>query len=56
MMRWLFALLVGGTALFAGPTYAVRPDEMLADPGLEARAREVSRDLRCSWPATVMTR
>ena len=29
------------------PAYAVRPDEMLADPGLEARAREVSRDLRC---------
>ena len=26
---------------------AVRPDEMLADPRLEARAREVGRDLRC---------
>ena len=31
----------------AFPAYAVRPDEMLADPALEARAREVSRDLRC---------
>jgi cytochrome c-type biogenesis protein CcmH len=30
-----------------GPAHAVRPDEMLADPMLEARAREVSRDLRC---------
>ena len=26
---------------------AVRPDEMLSDPGLEARAREVGRELRC---------
>ena len=29
------------------PAYAVRPDEMLADPRLETRAREVGRDLRC---------
>jgi cytochrome c-type biogenesis protein CcmH len=29
------------------PAYAVRPDEMLADSGLEARAREISRELRC---------
>ena len=29
------------------PAYAVRPDEMLSDPGLEARAREVGRELRC---------
>lgn len=26
---------------------AVEPDEMLADPALEARAREISKDLRC---------
>ena len=31
----------------AFPAYAVRPDEMLADPALEARARDISRDLRC---------
>jgi cytochrome c-type biogenesis protein CcmH len=30
-----------------GPAHAVRPDEMLADPRLEARAREVGRELRC---------
>jgi cytochrome c-type biogenesis protein CcmH len=30
-----------------GPAQAVRPDEMLSDPGLEARAREVGRELRC---------
>jgi cytochrome c-type biogenesis protein CcmH len=34
-------------AFAATPAYAVRPDEMLADPKLEARAREVSKDLRC---------
>ena len=36
------------TAMFtAMPAHAVRPDEMLADPGLEARARAVGRELRC---------
>ena len=29
------------------PAYAVRPDEMLADPKLEARARDIGKDLRC---------
>ena len=29
------------------PAHAVRPDEMLSDPGLEARAREVGSELRC---------
>ena len=33
--------------LAAFPAHAVRPDEMLANPGLEARARDISRDLRC---------
>jgi cytochrome c-type biogenesis protein CcmH len=33
--------------LVASPALAVQPDEMLADPGLEARAREISRELRC---------
>src|SRR5207247_294987 len=40
-----------GLAMFllttVGPAHAVRPDEMLADPALEARAREVGRELRC---------
>jgi cytochrome c-type biogenesis protein CcmH len=27
--------------------YAVQPDEIMADPGKEARARELSRELRC---------
>ncbi len=34
-------------AQFAGPAMAVQPDEMLADPGLEARARDISQGLRC---------
>ncbi|MEF2073847.1 cytochrome c-type biogenesis protein [Consotaella sp. CSK11QG-6] len=29
------------------PAFAVQPDEMLADPALEARAREISEGLRC---------
>ncbi len=34
-------------AALGHPALAVRPDEMLADPKLEARAREVSKELRC---------
>lgn len=37
----LFALV------FAGAANAVEPHEMLKDPALEARAREVSKALRC---------
>lgn len=33
--------------LVAAPALAVQPDEMLADPALETRAREISRELRC---------
>lgn len=29
------------------PAMAVQPDEVLPDPGLEARARALSRELRC---------
>lgn len=29
------------------PADALQPDEMLADPALEARAREISKELRC---------
>jgi cytochrome c-type biogenesis protein CcmH len=35
------------TLCFAGAAIAVEPSEMLADPKLEARAREVSQALRC---------
>jgi cytochrome c-type biogenesis protein CcmH len=33
--------------LVAGPALAVHPDEILKDAGLEARARNLSRELRC---------
>jgi cytochrome c-type biogenesis protein CcmH len=34
-------------ALAATPVAAVQPDEILADPALEARARAISGDIRC---------
>ena len=40
------AILAAALAL-AGPARAVTPDEQLADPRLEARARAVSQELRC---------
>jgi cytochrome c-type biogenesis protein CcmH len=33
--------------LLATPLAAVQPDEILADPALEARARDISKGLRC---------
>ena len=33
--------------LVAAPVWAVQPDEVLSDPVLEDRARELSKDLRC---------
>lgn len=45
-MRWLRAALIA-LPLFTSSAWAVQPDEMLADPALEARARALSRELRC---------
>jgi cytochrome c-type biogenesis protein CcmH len=45
-MRALRFLLVAA-AFFALPALAVEPDEVLKDPALEARARELSKELRC---------
>jgi cytochrome c-type biogenesis protein CcmH len=42
VLVWLLLLLL--TSL---PVRAVEPDEMLADPALEARARTLSKELRC---------
>jgi cytochrome c-type biogenesis protein CcmH len=39
------ALLI--TLIAPGAAFAVTPDEMLKDPALEARARDLSRELRC---------
>lgn len=35
------------TALWCSSALAVRPDEILADPKLEARARSIGKELRC---------
>jgi cytochrome c-type biogenesis protein CcmH len=41
-------LAIAATALVQmAPARAVQPDEMLSDPALEARARSLSRELRC---------
>ena len=40
-------LLVLALMLSATPAFAVNPDEVLADPALEARARTLSAELRC---------
>ena len=41
-------LAAAGLSLaLAAPTLAVEPDEMLKDPALEARAREIGQELRC---------
>lgn len=42
MKRLIFTLLI-----LAMPAWAVEPDEILSDPVMEARAREISKDLRC---------
>ena len=42
---FILALLLG--LLWTAPAWAVNPDEMLADPVLEKRAREISKGLRC---------
>lgn len=44
MKRLALAALL---ALLAAPVGAVKPDEILADPALEARARAISQELRC---------
>ena len=40
----ILALLI---AILAVPAFAVEPDEMLKDPVLEARARELGKEIRC---------
>lgn len=45
MRRLAFLILLALAP--AGPAPAVQPDEVLADPALEARARGLSQGLRC---------
>lgn len=46
MMR-LITLALTLLVLSLTPVYAVQPDEVLDDPVLEGRARELSKELRC---------
>jgi cytochrome c-type biogenesis protein CcmH len=47
-MRWLQLFCLIGLMLTTIPhASAVQPDEVLADPALEARARILSKELRC---------
>lgn len=44
---WRRLVLALALCVLSGPVMAVQPDEILDDPALEARARDISRDLRC---------
>jgi cytochrome c-type biogenesis protein CcmH len=43
----LIPTLILALTLITTPVLAVQPDEILSDPALEARARELSKNLRC---------
>lgn len=47
MIRSIVASLLLLFGVFASPGFAVTPDEVLKDSALEARARELSAELRC---------
>ena len=46
-MKLLRPILIALALLSAAPAWAVQPDEVLPDPMLEARARALSKELRC---------
>jgi cytochrome c-type biogenesis protein CcmH len=46
-MSLLRLFVIALSLLAAAPAVAVQPDEMLANPTLEARARALSQELRC---------
>jgi cytochrome c-type biogenesis protein CcmH len=46
-MRWLRVLVVALALAAPSPALAVQPDEVLTDSVLEARARALSKELRC---------
>ncbi len=49
ILTWLHGVFAFLLVFFltASPSMAVEPDEILADPALEARARTLSQELRC---------
>ena len=46
-MRRMMVAFVALVLLAAPAAYAVQPDEIMSDPVKEARARDLSRELRC---------
>jgi len=46
-MEWLRSLLLIAALVASTPAWSVQPDEVLSDPALEARARGLSKELRC---------
>lgn len=46
-MRRLLPFLVLAICLAGWPALAVQPDEVMSDPKLETRARDISSELRC---------
>lgn len=46
-MKYLHAVVLLIAFLTCAPSWAVQPDEVLSDPALEARARAISKELRC---------
>lgn len=47
MRNTVLSALLFVMALWGGPAMAVNPDEMLDDPALEQRARDLSAEIRC---------
>lgn len=47
MRRAAIILVLAAAVAAALPAYAVQPDEILANPVKEARARDLSKELRC---------
>jgi cytochrome c-type biogenesis protein CcmH len=46
-VKFLHAVALLIAMVSSSPVWAVQPDEMLSDPTLEARARALSKELRC---------
>ena len=47
MKKYLASLLIGAVMSVAPAAHAVQPDEVMPDAAKEARARDLSRELRC---------
>jgi cytochrome c-type biogenesis protein CcmH len=46
-MKWMLATAFVLVLIGCSSAYAVQPDEIMSDPAKEARARNLSRELRC---------